>query len=492
MNYLLTHRIFQGLFIILLSNCVSVHHKASAMAQISMDKMICSNQLISAVDAIVNKPAFNRVTWGILITSQDTQKILYIRNAEKYFVPASNTKLLTTAAALQVLGADFQIRTSIYQDGEGIFRLLGRGDPSLGDTQLKNLAQQLRKKGINQIKQLIVDDSYFQGETVHPSWMWEDLQYYYGAPVNSLIVNGNSTTFRLFPQTVGEQLHIRWDKPSEAYYWKIKNHTVTTEKEKPGFVKVARDLKGPILKIEGQLAVNDKPKITVIAVFDPIQHFTRHLLLSLLRSGVSVNQVFTGSNSKNNLEVAAVKSPTLSKLIAETNTSSNNLFAEALLKTLGSQSKDKQSKDNNRQDTAKLGLKVLQKTLQKLGVTPQSYKIVDGSGLSRKNLISPEALVQTLQGMTQSPQFKVFHASLPIAGVSGTLTRRFKDTPAMGIVQAKTGTLSGVVTLSGYVKPPHYSPIIFSIMANQTGKRTSLMRKALDDIVILLAQLKRC
>ncbi|CCH65576.1 D-alanyl-D-alanine carboxypeptidase [Richelia intracellularis HM01] len=94
--------------------------------------------------------------------------------------------------------------------------------------------------------------------------------------------------------------------------------------------------------------------------------------------------------------------------------------------------------------------------------------------------------------MTRAPQFKVFRASLPISGVSGTLKRRFKDTPAMGIVQAKTGTLSGVVTLSGYVKPPHYSPIIFSIMANQTGKRTSLMRKAIDDIVILLAQLKRC
>ena len=487
MTYLLPHKIVQGLFIILLSTYVSLHHKESAMAKISMDKMLCSSQLISAVDAIVNKPTFNRVTWGILITSQDTQKILYIRNAEKYFVPASNTKLLTTAAALQVLGADFQIRTSIYQDGEGIFRVVGRGDPSLKDTQLKSLAQQLRKKGINQIKQLIVDDSYFQGKMVHPSWMWEDLQYYYGAPINSLIINGNSTTVRLFPQTIGKRLRIRWDKPLEAYYWNIENNTVTTEKEKPGSVKFTRDLKGPILKIEGQLAANDKPKIATIAVFDPIEHFTRRLLLSLLRSGVYVNRVFFGSNNKNNLEVAAVKSPELSKLIAEVNTSSNNLFAEALLKTLGSQ-----SKNNNRQDTAKLGLKVLQKNLQKLGVTPQSYKIVDGSGLSRKNLISPEALVQTLQAMTRAPQFKVFRASLPISGVSGTLKRRFKDTPAMGIVQAKTGTLSGVVTLSGYVKPPHYSPIIFSIMANQTGKRTSLMRKAIDDIVILLAQLKRC
>ncbi|NRB08782.1 MAG: D-alanyl-D-alanine carboxypeptidase/D-alanyl-D-alanine-endopeptidase [Richelia sp.] len=479
-------KISQGLLLILLSTHIGCHSQV-ATAQTSTRKSICSSKLSSAVDAIVNQPTFNRVTWGILVTSENAQQPLYTLNAEKYFVPASNTKLLTTAAALQALGADYRIRTSIYQDGEGIFRVVGRGDPSLKDTQLQNLAQQLRQKGIRQIKQLIADDSYFQGNAIHPSWMWEDMQYYYGTSVNSLIVNENAAIVRLFPQTVGKPLQIRWDNPTEAYRWRVENNTTTVEKGRSGFVEVTRDLKGPILKIDGQLAANARPDKTAIAVLDPIEHFTRHLRFNLAKSGISVARVFTASPSNNNSEVAAVESPPLSKLLVETNINSNNLFAEALLKTLGSQSQKK-----NQQDTTKLGLEVLQTTLNTLGVNPESYKVVDGSGLSRKNLISPEALVQTLQGMVQSPQFKVFRESLPVAGVSGTLRRRFKDTSAQGFVQAKTGTMTGVVTLSGYVNPPQYEKVTFSIMANQTGKIASVMRKAVDDIVVLLSQLKRC
>jgi len=482
----MSHKITRGVLLLLLLS-TQIGFPSQAVRAQTTKKTICTSQLTTAIDAVVNRPLFNRVRWGILVKNQDSNQTLYMRNGQKYFVPASNTKLLTTAAALQALGENFRIRTSVYQDGEGILRIVGRGDPSLKDPQLEILAKQLRQKGIRQIKQLIADDSYSQGDIIHPSWMWEDVQYYYGAPVNSLILNENASILRTYPQTLGKPLEVKWDKPLEAYQWRVENNSVTVAEGKSGFVQVTRDLRGPILRINGQLEVGSRPDITAIAVFDPIEHFMRHFRLHLKREGISVTQTFTAVGRKNGRELAAVESPPLSELVMETNVNSNNLFAEALLRALASK-----STQENHKNAANIGLKVLTTTLEQLGVNPQGYKIVDGSGLSHKNLISPEALVQTLQGMTKSPQAEVFRASLPISGVSGTLRNRMKGTPAAGIVQAKTGTITGAVTLSGYTSPPQYGPIIFSIMANQTGQPSSVMRKAVDEIVLLLTQLKSC
>ncbi|MBW4557642.1 MAG: D-alanyl-D-alanine carboxypeptidase/D-alanyl-D-alanine-endopeptidase [Trichormus sp. ATA11-4-KO1] len=450
-------------------------------------KTICPAQLKSAVDAVTNHPQFSRVRWGILVRNLASAQTLYNHDAEKYFTPASNTKLLTTAAALQQLGANFRIRTSVYQDGDGVLRVVGRGDPSLKVPQLQILAKQLREQGISQVNQLIADDSYFQGEIVHPSWEWEDLAAYYGAPVNSLIVNENASVLTVVPQTIGKPLQLKWAEPVEAYQWRVENTSVTTQKDQPGLVSVSRDLKGPVLRIQGQLAVNSQPDITAIAVFDPMQNFLRHFRQSLVAAGISVRQMSNGTGGKNERELAAVESPPLSELLVETNLNSNNLYAEALLRALAI----KQPVENN-QTTADAGLEVVKDTLTLLGVDPKSYILVDGSGLSRKNLISPEALVETLQAMAKSPQAEVFRASLPVAGVSGTLRNRLRDTSAVGIVQAKTGTMTGAVSLSGYVNAPNYEPLAFSLIVNHSEQPARVVRQAMDEIVVLLTQLRRC
>ncbi len=457
------------------------------VAPASPPKSICPTQLKSAVDVLINRPQFSRMRWGVLAKSLSSPQTLYSRDAEKYFTPASNAKLLTTAAALQQLGANFRIRTSVYQDSDGVLRVVGRGDPSLKNAQLTELAKQLRQKGISQVQQLIADDSYFQGESINPSWQWEDVQAYYGAPVNSLILNENAAVLSLLPQTIGQPLRLRWTEPTEAYRWQIENNSVTTQTDTPGSVEVSRDLKGPILRIQGQLAANSQPDITAIAVFDPIEHFLRHFRQSLTIEKISVTRMFSGTGGKNTQEIAAVESPPLSQLLIETNVNSNNLYAEALLKTLAI----KQPPEKN-QTTADAGLKVLKTTLTQMGINPTSYVLVDGSGLSRKNLISPEALVQVLQAIAKSPETEIFRASLPVAGVSGTLKNRFLNTTAVGIVQAKTGAMNGVVSLSGYVNSPQYEPLIFSIMVNQSDQPASLVRQAMDEIVVLLTQLQRC
>ena len=465
-------------------------------------RTICPAQLPSTINTVINQPQFNRARWGVLVQKLSQPQTLYSRDAQKYFTPASVTKLLTTAAALQQLGGNYRIRTSIYDEGNGTLRVIGRGDPSLKDEQLAILAKQLRQKGVRRIQQLIADDTHFKGAVIPPSWMWEDLPFYYGAPVNSLILNENAAILRLFPQSVGETLRPKWDKPSEGYGWQVINNTVTVGEGEKKYIALNRDLKGQTLKIQGQLAVNSQPDITAIAVFDPIEHFLRHFRQSLLRERIPV--VRTSAQADNlrdreikdgeikGREIAAVESAQLSELIKEINTNSNNLFAEALLRTLAVKQplKDNQTKDY--QTTVNAGLEVLQTALTQMGVDSKSYKLDDGSGLSRKNFISPQALVQLLQGVARSRFAKVYFNSLPIAGKTGTLKYRLRNTPAEGIVIAKTGTMSGVVSLAGYVNAPNYEPVVFSIMVNQTEQPIKTVRQAMDRIVVLLSQLRRC
>ena len=450
-------------------------------------KSICPAQLSSAINNIINRPQFSRVRWGILVKTLSSENILYSQDSQKYFIPASNMKLFTTAAALQQLGADFRIRTSIYDEGNGVLRVVGRGDPSFNNAQLTILSKQLYTQGIRQINQLIADDSYFQGEVVNSSWEWEDIQADYGAPVNSLIVNENASILTSLPQTIGQPLKIQWNDPTETYHWKVENNSVTTEADKPGFVQVNRDLKGQIIRINGQLAVNSQPDITGLAVFDPVANFIRQFRQNLAKEGITVKETLSSNLSKNDKEIAAVESPPLAELLIETNVNSNNLYAEALLRSLAIKKPREKS-----QNTADIGLQVVRETLTQLGVAPEGYIIVDGSGLSRKNLTTPAALVQVLQGIGKSPQAEVFRASLPIAGVNGTLKNRFLNTAAAGMVQAKTGSMTGISALSGYMNAPNYEPLVFSIIVNQSEQPGKVMRTAIDEIVVLLSELKQC
>jgi serine-type D-Ala-D-Ala carboxypeptidase/endopeptidase (penicillin-binding protein 4) len=207
----------------------------------------------------------------------------------------------------------------------------------------------------------------------------------------------------------------------------------------------------------------------------------------LAKEKITLGKTLVGSGGVNQQEIAFVESPPLSELLAETNLNSNNLYAEALLRALAVE----KTKIKN-QTSADIGLEVVKASLTKLGINPANYVLVDGSGLSRRNLVTPEAYVQTLRGMARTPAASIYRASLPVAGKSGTLKGRFQGTPAEGIVQAKTGTLTGVVSLSGYVNAPKYEPLVFSIIVNQSQQSATVMRQAIDEIVVLLAQLQRC
>jgi serine-type D-Ala-D-Ala carboxypeptidase/endopeptidase (penicillin-binding protein 4) len=450
-------------------------------------KTICPAQLGSNLDAIANQATFTRVRWGILVQSLNSGQTLYTRDANKYFTPASNTKLLTTAAALQQLGANFRIRTSIYQQEPGVLRVVGRGDPSISDVQLTALAKQLKAKGITQIKKLIADDSYVQGDVVQPSWQWEDVQSDYGAPVGSFMVNENLFTMKLIPQAIGKPLQVSWVDGNEAGIWKILNLSTTTANNQATDLSVTRDLSGNVLKIQGQLAANASPFSVTLPVVDPNYFFLRRFRVALTNEGISLQETAVATGGSTQTEVAAIQSPPLSELVKIINVDSNNLFAESVLNVMAVKQVRKPG-----QSSSSLGLEVLKATLTQLGVNQMGYFTVDGSGLSRKNLISPEALVQLLRGMSKSAVAPVFRASLPVGGKTGTLKNRFRGTAAEGIVVAKTGTVGGVVSLSGYLNAPNYEPLVFSIIVNQSEQPARVLRQAVDEMVVTMTQLRRC
>jgi serine-type D-Ala-D-Ala carboxypeptidase/endopeptidase (penicillin-binding protein 4) len=456
------------------------------IAPASTPKTFCPAQLGKNVDAVINRSLFSRSRWGILIQSLSSGQTLYNRDAQKLFTPASNTKLLTTAAALQQLGGNYRLRTSIYRDADGVLRVVGRGDPSIKDAQLTALAQQLKQKGITQIKKLVADDSYIQGDIVQPSWQWEDVQSDYGAGVGSLMVNENLFNIKLIPQSVGKNLQISWVDSNEEKVWKVINQSVTAANGQETDLTITRELSGNVLRIQGQLAANADPFAVTLPVVDPNYFFLRRFRTALAEENINLGETSVQAGGSNQQEVAAIQSPPLSQLIALTNVDSNNLYAESLLRALAVKQPRKP-----KQDTASAGLELLKTTLTQLGVNPNSYFLVDGSGLSRKNLISPEALVATLRGMAKTPSASIYRASLPVGGKTGTLKFRFRGTPAEGVVQAKTGTVGGVVSLSGYLNVPKYEPLVFSIIVNQTEQPAKVLRQAVDEIVVLLTQMQR-
>ena len=455
---------------------------------------LCPAQLATAIETVTNRREFSRGRWGILIQTRASGDTLYSHDADKYFIPASNLKLLTTAAVLQ-LGSQFRIRTSVYATQDGGLRVVGRGDPSLTDAQLKELAQQIYQRGIRQYNQLIVENDYFRGANVNPSWEWEDVYSDYGAPVNSSILNQNAVKLILFPQQLSQPLLVNWSDSIEATQWQIDNESTTVRSVESVGVNVSRESNTTVLKITGQLNIDAKPESISLAVVDPDEHFLRHFRRALADVGIDESR-FRQAQPRNAIanislllnELAAVESPPLSELLKETNQKSNNLYAEALLRVLGANL----GKLSPTYSTAQMGLDVVKTTLTQLGVDPSGYAIVDGSGLSRHNLVSPEAIAQTLIAMARSPLASFYRASLPVAGISGTLENRFRNTPAQGIVQAKTGTVSGVVALSGYIDAPNYEPLVFSIIVNQSDRPATTLRQAVDEIVLLLTRLRRC
>lgn len=453
---------------------------------------LCPTDLAPAIDQILDTQPAQRAQWGILVAPLDGGDPLYALDAERFFIPASNVKLLVTAAALTHFGADHQVATTVYaepSEGETVLRVVGQGDPSLNDASLQSLAQQVQRQVPNGIDRLIVDDTYFWGDAINPNWEWEDLQAGYGAPVNSLMLNLNEMRLDLIPQQVGHPLGILFASPGDGAEWQIQNFSTTLPAgEASERTWLVQDGQRQILQIHGQLQAGNEPVETAIAVPNPTQRFLRQFEGALQQMGVPIRQMEIASEAGQvrGAAIAQLPSPPFINLITEANTHSENLYAEALLHHIGASLARPQT------STLEAGLVGSEPILATLGVDPDSIALADGSGLARKNLATPSAFVATLQGMHRSPNAAAFRQSLAIAGRTGTLRNRFRDTSVQGRLSAKTGALSGVAALSGYLDPPNHPPLVVSILVNHFDQAVREIRPSMDEIVLRLADLQPC
>lgn len=455
---------------------------------------ICPRQLPSEIDRMIDRPELQRYHWGIVVRRLDTTERLYNRDGDRLFTPASNVKLITTAVALRQLGAGMRLRTSVYRlpstSNAPNLLVVGRGDPTLTTVQLNSLAQQLTQHGERRIGQISFDDSYFRGSQINADWEWGDLATDYAPAINGLMLGQNALSLTLSPQQAGMPLRANWGDLSLSN-WQLDNQTLTTADDRDHGVDAIAILGKPILRLTGTLAKNSLPIKLDLPVLDPAASFISAFRRSLNLAGMTIDstQLVSDRHPINLPEIAVINSPPIGELIHETNQHSNNIYAEILLKLIG---RTHPQYSTSAEDTRALGIDIVKQRLTELGVNPQAYTLRDGSGLSRHNLVAPSAFVQLLSAMAKLPDGRLYRESLPIAGISGSLRNRFKGTIAQGIVSAKTGSMSGVASLSGYINPRQYPPLVFSIMLDRHDRSTSSMVKIIDEVVVLFARLKRC
>lgn len=452
---------------------------------------ICRADLPRKIDVIANKYELDGATVGILIEdlTPDT-RTLYALNAQKKLVPASNVKLLITAAALEALGPDFSIRTSVYGQPNAAVQdlyVVGRGDPTFTSYQINLLSSQLKQKGVRQVNSLTAVDNYFTGPVANPYWDEEDYRAGYGAAANSLILNRNELGFTAIPNGVGQLLSIVWDRPEFVQGWRIENNTRTVgggsefidARQKPG---------QKVMDVRGQLIAGTASENTSIALLNPGSYFAEQFQQSLSAYGLgnASVRVTTTSPPAGTVELAAIESPPLRAFIDPTNLYSVNIYAEAMLKTLG------RSLEPETKNAYAAGAIAVDSVLTDLGISPDSISVVDGSGLSRQNKVTPEAFVDTLQVMARTENATTYRNSLAVAGRSGTLRNRMQGTLAEGRFQGKTGTLSSTYTLSGYLDPLNHPPLVLSILINNTDASGRDVRGSIDQIVTHAASLDDC
>jgi D-alanyl-D-alanine carboxypeptidase/D-alanyl-D-alanine-endopeptidase (penicillin-binding protein 4) len=482
-------------------------------------------ELQSRIAALLDQPKFGSARWGALIITPEGGAV-FERDADKSFTPASNMKLYTSAAALDAFGPDFKIKTSVYATRpagktgvlKGDLILYGRGDPNLSPrfdtedpdrydelkpaetvTAIERLADQIKAAGIKTVAgNLIGDDSFFAGDLLGPGWEWDDAQFYYGAEVSALTVNDNSVTFTITPATrAGNPPSIKI-QPQTKYLTIVNN--VGTVAEGQTRIGVHRPLDSNTVEFFGTIPRGASEFKVNIAVHDPARFAAELLKEALARRGVRVQgrvkrydavaRVANPFDESKLVEVASVESQPLAETLKVLNKQSQNLHAELALLQLGTRHADARSLDDygRPKSTASLGAEIRRQFLQRAGIEVAPLSLRDGSGLARQNLVTPRSTARLLEFMLAHPRAKTWLESLTVAGVDGTLERRMRDSAATNNLRGKTGTLTYVNALSGYITTKRGQPLILSLMANNytgPGRETT---GVMDQICVMLAE----
>ncbi len=483
-------------------------------------------QFRARVDSALGEAHAEKALWGILVTDRDTGEILYELNADRFFTPASNAKIVTTSLALATLGPTFQFRTTLESAGrfgddgrlQGDLVFVGRGDPDLSNRKfpyagkvehdgpaekmLEQMADDAIAKGLKEIDgDLVADDSYYPYDPYPPGWSVGDLFFTFGAPVSAIAFNDNSISVEVSPSLrAGDPASVAVEPAAAIGTF---GHELTTGAAdgKPEFGVVRQP--GPqFLLLRGSIPLGHAPVKLDLAMPDPAETTALALKQIFEARGVRVTgavrvhhapppEIYPDAPvvlgpapvppAPDTIVFAEHISPPLSEIVRVTNKVSQNLHAELLLRAVAHEKRGFGVTD--------AGLWVEQDFLKTVGVADGDVVFTDGSGLSRDDLVTPRAVVQLLRWDALQPWGADYISTFPIAGVDGTLETRLKDTAASGRIEAKTGALDHVRAISGFATTLRGERLIFAIFGNNNPQRGRDATVTADAIAVAMVQL---
>lgn len=442
--------------------------------------------LATRIDRILEDPALARAHVGLTVQVAETGEILYERNGEKRFTPASNAKLVTGAVGLTVLGPDYRWKTRLVADGpiehgtlEGNLWIVGGGDPALERDELRAWIKHLLKAGIRRIRgDVIGDDRVFTQPIWGEGWMWDDLYAGWSAGVSGLQLSPNTVSAAVVPGAdLGDdtELVLRAEGPALP----IRNRVLTGAPGSEIRLQFVPPAEGGDVELRGWVPLGPDSVRLYLAAPHPTLYLLDWMRRLLAHADIKVEGRFRRAMADEWAEEEFWSHSTLSnpfsRLLGEMLKPSDNQMAETILRTIGFE-------EGNAGSPAE-GIDVVESTLADWGIESGAINLVDGSGLSRYNEVTPNGIARMLRAVWRHPDFKTFYYGLPVAGVDGTMSRRLLATPAFDNVHAKTGSMSSVRALSGYLVDGSGETLLFSLLLNGYDSSGSVA-VALEDLLV--------
>lgn len=440
--------------------------------------------LAPSLESILKTPDLARSQVGMRVVEADTGRVLFDHNAELPLKPASNMKVMTSAAALSLLRPEYVFNTLFMASARpvngvvaGDLYIKGYGSPGLSGEQWWLMAREMKARGVERVEgDLVGDDTYFDGQDRPEGWPSHTEDAFYNAPLSALSADYNAITVVVRPGRMGAAPDVVLTP--FASFFKVSNHAVTSSSRSN--LRVGRQFDGSqnVIVVDGTIAASSAPSVSYRAVEQP----TMYALAAFREAASKEGIVISGVNRRGTVPQGAVRlyeheSRTLSDLIRTMNKLSNNYMAESFLKTLGAETAGPPG-------TVAKGSAAVMSFLDGLGVETRNLVISDGSGLSHADRLTAASLTAVLLGMYRDFESSFeFITSLPIGGVDGTLDRRMVGGPAQRRIRAKTGHLNGVSSLSGYAFTHEGRALAFSILVN-AGRDADVwkVRRGIDQL----------
>lgn len=507
MKYKNYHRLLLLIFITIIFSTkilsqVTIKHPADSLHKYSYTSL---PEFQQQIDDIFNDQSFRNANWGVVIQSLESGEYFYKRNEDKFFIPASNLKLFTTSAALLLLGPNYKFSTKIWTNGYysgstlyGDLVIQGRGDPTISGRFYNNdinyvfdsWIDSLAELGIDKIKGNIVgDDNLFDDLGLGEGWAWDYETDWYAAQSSAISFNDNCVDLHIYYDPQIDSVIIRPNPDLRNIV--VLNNVIPALKGEQTKINVYRERGTNVISVFGKIRKGNDTLVTYSTVRNPTQFTIQAFKNQLEKRGIRVNgyavdiDEYDRKLNYDNMQLLFTSySSELSEIIKVINKNSQNFFAEQLLKTIGL--------EINGYGSAEKGILSVKELFSEMGLNPDNIVMVDGSGLSNLDMVTPKQVVELLKYMYMNKgMFPYFYNSLPIAGIDGTLGNRMKGTTAEGVVRAKTGFISHVRSLSGYAVTGDNEPVAFCMIANNFNVPVKLAENLQDLVCLRITNLRR-